>query len=191
MARNKAFEVLYREYYVRVFGLCRRLLISQELAEDATQETFMRAYKSFGKFDAEQPFWQWIAAIANNHCIDKLRAKNRSDQLFGDEAGELENLASSDASVVQGLIASEDKDALNVAVATLPDKYRVPLVLAYFNQLSYDEIATQLDISRNHVGVLLLRAKKMVRGVLVATDPLAGPMKNADPDHNSKQGGSV
>ncbi len=187
MARNKAFEVLYREYYVRVFGLCRRLLISQELAEDATQETFMRAYKSFGKFDAEQPFWQWIAAIANNHCIDKLRAKNRSDQLFGDEAGELENLASADVPVVQRLIAREDTDALNLAMATLPDKYRVPLVLAYFNQLSYDDIAVQLDISRNHVGVLLLRAKKMVRGVLVETHPPTDP----DQDQTSRKGGSV
>jgi RNA polymerase sigma-70 factor (ECF subfamily) len=170
VARNKAFEVLYREYYVRVFGLCRRLLISQELAEDATQETFMRAYKSFGKFDAEQPFWQWIATIANNHCIDKLRVKSRTDQLFGDEAGELENLASTDTSGVLRLIANEDLDALNAAIATLPDKYRVPLVLAYFNQLSYDEIAEQLSISQSHVGVLLLRAKKLVRAALVVTD---------------------
>lgn len=170
MARNKAFEVLYREYYVRVFGLCRRLLISPELAEDATQETFMRAYKSFGKFDAEQPFWQWIAAIANNHCIDKLRAKNRGDQLFGDEAGEVENLASTDVSGVLRLIANEDADTLNAAVATLPDKYRVPLVLAYFNQFSYDEIGEQLSIRRSHVGVLLLRAKKLVRAALADTD---------------------
>ena len=127
----------------------------------------MRAYKSFGKFDAEQPFWQWIAAIANNHCIDKLRSKNRSDQLFGDEAGELEALDSGDVPVVHQLIANENKASLNVAVAGLPDKYRVPLVLAYFNQLSYDEIAEQLNISRNHVGVLLLRAKKLLRGALV------------------------
>lgn len=171
MARNKAFEVLYREYYVRVFGLCRRLLVSQELAEDATQETFMRAYKSFGKFDAEQPFWHWIATIANNHCIDKLRSKNRSDQLFGDEAAEIENMASQDVSVVHRLIADEDGQALNTAMASLPDKYRVPLVLAYFNQLSYDEIAEQLSVSRTHVGVLLLRGKKLVRAALDGSQP--------------------
>jgi len=166
VARNKAFEVLYREYYVRVFGLCRRLLNSQELAEDATQETFMRAYKSFGKFDAEQPFWHWIATIANNHCIDRLRASDRSDPLFGDEAMEVEGLATSEPSVVRTMIADEDAQALSQAMSSLPDKYRVPLVLAYFNQSSYDEIAEQLDISRNHVGVLLLRAKKLVRAAL-------------------------
>ena len=163
MARHTAFEILYNDYYVRVFGLCRRLLNSNELAEDAAQETFMRAYKSFGKFDGEQPFWQWIAAIANNHCIDVLRQKNRSSQLFGDENVELEELASIEAPVLNKLIENEDIDALNHAIAGLQDKYRVPLVLAYFNQASYDEIAEQLTISRNHVGVLLLRAKKMVR----------------------------
>ena len=163
MARHTAFEILYNDYYVRGFGLCRRLLNSNELAEDAAQETFMRAYKSFGKFDGEQPFWQWIAAIANNHCIDVLRQKNRSSQLFGDENVELEELASIEAPVLNKLIENEDIDALNHAIAGLQDKYRVPLVLAYFNQASYDEIAEQLTISRNHVGVLLLRAKKMVR----------------------------
>jgi len=171
VARHTAFEILYRDYYVRVFGLCRRILNSSELAEDAAQETFMRAYKSFGKFDAEQPFWQWIASIANNHCIDLLRQQSRTEQLFGDEATEVESLASSDRPILRDLIAAEDAGALNGAIATLPDKYRVPLVLAYFNQASYDEIAEQLTISRNHVGVLLLRAKQQLRTALA---PVAG-----------------
>ena len=167
MTARVAFEILYREYYVRVFGLCRKLLNSAPLAEDATQETFMRAYRSFDKYNGEQPFWQWIAAIANNHCVDLLRSKNRSDQFFGDEAVELEELAALDVPVLSSLIAAEDVDSLNEAIATLPDKYRVPLVLAYFNQTSYDQIAEQLEISRTHVGVLLLRAKKQVRTALV------------------------
>jgi len=163
VARHTAFEILYKEYYVRVFGLCRRLLSSDQLAEDAAQETFMRAYKSIGKFDSEQPFWQWIATIANNHCVDLMRQKSRTDQLFGDETAELDGLASTDAAILSNLIVAEDIETLNAAIATLPDKYRVPMVLAYFNQASYEEIAEQLAISRNHVGVLLLRAKQQLR----------------------------
>ena len=169
MARHTAFEILYREYYVRVFGLCRRLLNSSELAEDATQEAFLRAYKSFGKFDSEQPFWQWIASIANNHCIDLLRHNKRAEQLFGDEGTELEQLASSDTPILSNLMAADDAEALNGAIETLPDKYRVPLVLAYFSQASYDDIAQQLTISRNHVGVLLLRAKQQLRTALAGS----------------------
>ena len=165
MARHTAFEILYKEYYVRVFGLCRRLLNAPELAEDATQETFMRAYRNFNKFDTEQPFWQWIAAIANNYCIDLLRQKSRSEQLFGDEETEAAELTDEE-SLDQSAIASEQSTAINDAISLLSDKYRVPLVLAYFHQASYDEIASQLDISRNHVGILLMRAKQQMRLLL-------------------------
>ncbi len=168
MAKNAAFEILYREYYARVFGLCRRLLGSADLAEDATQEVFMRAYKSFGKYRAEQPFWQWIASIANNYCIDLLRQRSRSPHIFGDEEEELSELPAQDGSVINELIVREDAGALNAAIGNLPDKYRVPLVLAYLNQYSYDEISEQLEISRNHVGVLLLRAKQRLRTALAA-----------------------
>ena len=161
MAKHDAFEILYREYYVRVFGLCRRLLNSTELAEDATQEAFMRAYRNFRKYDIDQPFWQWIATIANNHCIDLLRQRSRSDQIFGDEG---EELVAADGSPQEAqLISFEDAAAVNQAMLTLDDKYRVPLVLAYFAGSSYDEIAAQLDVSRNHVGVLLLRGKQKLR----------------------------
>lgn len=168
MAKHTAFEILYKEYYGRVFGLCRRLLASNQLAEDATQETFMRAYKRFGKFDSEQPFWRWIAAIANNHCVDVLRARSRSDALFGEEATE-ENLATTDASALSNLVSAENEDVLHSAISQLNDKYRVPLVLAYFHQCSYDEISEHLGISRNHVGVLLLRGKQQLRTLLTAT----------------------
>ncbi len=163
MARDAAFEILYREYYPRVFGLCRRLLNSQDAAEDAVQEVFIRAYKSFGKYDAEQPFWQWIAAISNNYCIDVLRQRGRGEALFGDEQAELDAVDSQAPTPVSNLIAHEDARILSDAIGALPDKYRVPLVLAYLNKLSYDDIAEQLDISRNHVGVLLLRAKQQLR----------------------------
>ena len=166
MAKHAAFDILYREYYVRVFGLCRRLLNSSEQAEDAAQETFIRAYRNFRKYDADQPFWQWISAIANNHCIDLLRQRNRGTTLFGDEADELSEIESDDTPVLDRLISSENEEALSQAIQTLPDKYRIPLVLAYFNESSYDAIAEELDVSRNHVGVLLLRGKQRLRAAL-------------------------
>ncbi len=169
MAKNTAFDILYREYYVRVLGLCRRLLNANELAEDATQEAFMRAYRNFRKYKSDQPFWQWIAAIASNHCVDLLRQRKRGEQIFGDEQEELDNVAALQTPVLRDLISLEEAAHLNQAVARLADKYRIPLVLAYFNQNTYDEIAEQLDISRNHVGVLLLRAKQHLKTELAAT----------------------
>lgn len=169
MANDAAFEILYREYYPRVFGLCRRLLGVSELAEDATQEVFMRAYRNFRRYDAGKPFWPWIAAIANNHCVDVLRQQSKTPLNFGDEVDELAAAERSDVQDVQmlgALISAQEAQSLTVAIDTLDAKYRVPIVLAYFNQLSYDEIAGQLEISRNHVGVLLLRGKQKLREIL-------------------------
>tara|TARA_R110002072_G_scaffold1780_9_gene14749 strand:- start:33128 stop:33658 length:531 start_codon:yes stop_codon:yes gene_type:complete len=170
-----AFEILYKEYYVRVFGLCRRLLNSALLAEDATQETFMRAFRSFKHYDHSQPFWQWIASIANHFCIDLLRQRSRMQRLFGDEQEELEQVESPGPHGVTAVINLQDNEALTTALTQMPDKYRVPLVLAYFSELSYDQIAVELEISRNHVGVLLLRAKQQLRSKLVAQSA-GGPL---------------
>ncbi len=166
MAANVAFEILYKEYYVRVFRLCQRILSTSVSAEDATQEVFMRAFRHFGTFDSSEPFWPWIASIANHHCIDLLRQHNRTRNLFGDEKTEMENLSSADMPVLADLIDGENAGTLRRAIARLPDKYRVPIVLAYFNDSSYEEIASELSISRSHVGVLLLRAKQRLRAQL-------------------------
>lgn len=163
MARHATFEILYKDYYARVFGLCRRLLNSAELAEDATQETFMRAYRNFNKYKTDQPFWHWVATIANNHCVDLLRQQSRNKALFGDEEAELQATTDAHAPMLNTLISMEQADTINQAVNNLETKYRVPLTLAYFSQFSYEEIATQLSISRNHVGVLLLRARQKLR----------------------------
>jgi len=64
------------------------------------------------------------------------------------------------------LVNAQRSESLLSAVEALPDRYRVPLVLAYYKQASYDEISEELAISRNHVGVLLLRAKKKLRETL-------------------------
>lgn len=166
MATNVAFEILYREYYVRVFGLCRRLLTNVPMAEDATQETFMRAYRNFDKYDASQPFWQWIASIANNHCIDVLRRQKKTKTLFGDEETEMALPEDDKQPLLTNIIAGQETSQLTQAISALPDKYRIPLVLAYFYDASYERIATELSISTSHVGVLILRAKQRLRDQL-------------------------
>jgi RNA polymerase sigma-70 factor (ECF subfamily) len=163
MTANVAFEILYKEYYVRVFGLSRRLLNSAPLAEDATQETFMRAYRNFDKYNSSQSFWQWIASITKNYCVDVLRRRSRVTKLFGEEQEETELLESKHKHITTLIADIEDSDALIAAIDQLPDKYRVPIVLAYFNDRTYEQIAEDLSISRNHVGVLLLRAKQQLR----------------------------
>ena len=166
MANSGTFEVLYREYYPRVFALCRRFLLTNERAEDAAQETFTRAFKTFGHYQSSRPFWHWIAAIAHHHCLDQLKQLGRWEDVHVDSNAEIEHLQAPEPLAIDVLIASETQDRLNAAIDGLPAKYRVPLVLAYSVHLSYAEIATLLGTNRNHVGVLLLRAKQQLRRCL-------------------------
>ena len=173
MTEVAAFAELYAAHYRQVRGLCRQLLGTTERAEDAAQESFVRAYRALASRDSAQPFIAWIMRIARNHCLDLLRRRSRERALFGDE--EVETVAA-EAPGADGLgkaLTSERAAAVNAAVAKLPERYRVPLALAYFGDQDYDEIAASLGITRNHVGVLLCRAKQMLRQELADTNDQA------------------
>jgi RNA polymerase sigma-70 factor (ECF subfamily) len=159
------FEAEYRNCYGRVFGLCLRLLGRTVHAEDATQEAFERAYRALRRYDATQPFAAWVLGIARHHCIDLLRRRGGALR-FGDEAAEVAAAESERADGVDALVDAERTDAVRAAIAALPEKYRVPIVLAYYEQSSYDEIAAALGLTRNHVGVLLLRGRQALRRAL-------------------------
>ena len=173
--KKAAFDALYREHYRRVYGLCRRQLGQAADAEDATQEVFVRAYRSIGRYRPGDPFGPWIGAIASNYCIDVLRGRRRTADLFADGA-DVDPASDLEENGAAPLIRSQDADAINSAVEALPEQYRLPIVLAYYSDASYDEIADTLGITRNHVGVLLLRAKKKLREQL-AVLPTEGALR--------------
>jgi RNA polymerase sigma-70 factor (ECF subfamily) len=157
------FDALYQTHYRRVFGLCLRLLGRAAQAEDAAQEVFVRAYRSRLEYDATAPFAAWVLRIASNHCIDLIRRRTKERDLFGDADDAIDAVDRAASSTLDALIDEQRGAEVRAAVAALPDKYRIPLTLAYYNELNYDEIAAQLGITRNHVGVLLLRARRSLR----------------------------
>jgi RNA polymerase sigma-70 factor, ECF subfamily len=164
------FEAEYRSCYGRVFGLCLRLLGGAVLAEDAAQDAFVRAYRSLDRFDPSQPFAAWVMRIARNHCIDLLRRRRHGELRLGDEAAERSAAEAESVEGVDALVINERSDKVRAALAALPEKYRLPIVLAYYDEASYDDIAEVLGISRNHVGVLLLRGKQALRKTLARSE---------------------
>lgn len=164
MTDEAVFEQLYRAHFARVRGLCRHLLGSAPRGEDAAQEAFLRAYRTFASYDRQQPFEAWIMSIARHHCLDLLRRRGTEAALFGTEAEEAAAaVAAEGGDQLGGLLTAERAVAVNAAVAALPERYRWPLALAYYTDSSYDEIARELGITRTHVGVLLTRAKQLLR----------------------------
>ena len=114
---NKAgFDVLYREHYGRVLGLCRRMLGGVADAEDAAQEVFMRGYRAIGGYRTGDPFGPWIGAIATNYCIDVLRRRRRLADVFSDVAADAGEVADPSENGVALLIDAYQSDAITQAV---------------------------------------------------------------------------
>ena len=158
-----AFGELYHQFYPRVLGLCRHLLGSREAAEDATGEVFIRVQRAMKTFDSALPFPRWLLSIASHHCIDQLRRRRVEHRLFDPTEVETHDPASLSASPLQDLVAAERRDAVRSAVEALPERYRMPLVLRYYSEMSYEQIAGTLGLNRNHVATLIFRAKQELR----------------------------
>ena len=162
------FDALYRAQSRRVLRTCRYLLGSPDEAEDAAQEVFLRARQRFEQYDRERPFSHWILAVASHHCLDRLRRRGRETRLF--ETVDVERVAAParEPGPLAALLARERGRQVREAVAALPVKYRVPLVLAYFHELAYAEIGAILGIEPGHVAVLVFRGRKQLRRMLTA-----------------------
>lgn len=168
------FDALYRSHYRRVLGLCLRMLGRAAEAEDAAQEVFVRAYRALDRYDPAQPFGAWVLGIATNYCIDRLRKRTSDARMFVDMDAEAAELATEAPATLDLLVTAERAEAVRAAIAALPDRYRLPLVLACYGESSYDEIAAALGITRNHVGVLLLRARHALREALANSGEVPG-----------------
>jgi len=161
----EAFGELYRLLARRVQGLCLHLLGSREDAEDATSEVFLRVRAALGRYDRSVPFGAWLTSIATNLCIDRLRRRGREGRLFDPEPSP--EASGSEPSPLAELMAHEERAALGQAVAGLPERYRVPLALRYYGEMSYDEIAARVGLTREQVAINLFRAKLRLRRALV------------------------
>jgi RNA polymerase sigma-70 factor (ECF subfamily) len=165
-ARGEAgasFEDLFRAHEGDVIRLCRRMLASETAATDAAQEVFLRARRGYDSYDPRRPFRRWLLGVASHHCIDQLRRRNREARLFAAEDLDPADLQGPGASPLHLALDAEQRARVVAALDTLPHRYRLPLVLRYFEELDYEAIADVLGVSRNQVGTLLFRAKRLLR----------------------------
>lgn len=165
LAARVTFDETVRQHQDEVFGVALRILGDRDAALDATSRTFMKAFRSWGRYDQRRPVRHWLLRIATNEAISvgRSRTRERSRSTDMDEAIDVADASPTpDASV----LARERRDRIREAVARLPDRYRVPVVLRYFSELSLDEIARVTGRPPATVGVQLLRARAMLREAL-------------------------
>ena len=157
------FADIYEEHYRRVLVLCRYLLQSTTGAEDAAQEVFLRAQRKLASYDASRPMSSWLLGIATNYCVDVLRRRNLEKRLFHPEATDSLDPGSPAPGPLGQLLSNERGRDVRRALEALPAKYRVPLVLAYYSEFSYEQIGAALQINPKAVGTLIFRGKRLLR----------------------------
>jgi len=160
-----AWGELYRQYAPAIFRFCRRAMPTREDAEDATMDIFIKVRQKLGQYDSSRPFSAWLYTVAANHCWDLLRRRKLRQDL---ETGEVENLPLEhpDPGALEQLIEQHTNQEVRRALDKLPARSRMALVLRYYADMSYDDIAGTLGVRRNFVGVVLLRARHQLRDIL-------------------------
>ncbi len=163
----EAWGEIYRQYGAAIFRFCRRAMPTKEDAEDATTEIFLKVKEKLGQYDPTRPFGAWLYKVAANHCWDLLRRRRIRQDL---ETGELENLPLEhpDPDQLEQLVTQHTSQQVRNALDKLPARARMALVMRYYSEMSYDEIADSLGVRRPFVGVLLLRARHQLREALGA-----------------------
>ena len=165
---SAAWGRVYETLAPSMFRICRKALASRADAEDATSEIFLKARVRLGSYDASRPFTPWLYRVAANHCWDEIR-KRRSRAEIDDSEPELWALEDQAPTPQEAVLAIENREALRTVLSELDDRSRLAVVLRYYADMSYEEIAHALGISASFVGVLLLRARRAMRKSLRET----------------------
>ncbi len=154
---TEAFTQMVEAYQRPVFNLCYRMLGDAEDAEDAAQETFLRVYDHLKRYDPGRSFATWLLAIAAHYCIDQLR-KRRLTFISMDT---YPNLPIPDAN--PGPEATfhihEDQRRVQSLLTTLNPQDRAAVVMYYWYDFSYEEIAVSLNLSVSAIKSRLHRAR--------------------------------
>lgn len=159
---DDAFTALVEAYQTHVYNLCYRMLGDAESAEDAAQETFLRAFQHFQRYDHARPFGTWLLSIAAHYCIDRLRRRRFSFTSFDeDEEGHMLELPDPAApSPELETVRREQREQLQGFLQELNSVDRAAIVLRYWHDCSEAEIAAALNLTVSAVKSRLHRARR-------------------------------
>ena len=164
--KQEAFSVLVERYQKPIFNFIYRFYGNYELAQELTQETFLRCYQFLKSYDMERKFSTWLYTVAKNLCIDELKKQRTAHEVPLDDV-----LPAVDARDAQGAaehnqqmecIRREEDFKLLEALQELPAAARTVLLLHYFQGLSYQEIGETLSLPVSTVKIRIFRAKKIL-----------------------------
>lgn len=157
-------DMLMSRWQQRLFHYIVRIVGDEDLAEELTQETFFRLWRSRASFDPEKGrFVSWIYQIATRLCFDSKRASNRRPQTYSIDDTMIEFPTGTHLRADKVLYSKEVKQAVHQAMQELPANQRLALQMSRFEDMSHQEIAQVLDCSVGAVEQLIFRARKTLK----------------------------
>ena len=152
--QKQAFTTLVSKWQHRMYTFCYRQLGETALAEEATQDIFIKVYTSIHSFRNESKFSTWLYRIATNHCINLNERHHRRHRNQHDSFENLHAQPSTQSTPLQDLEQKDFKQRLQQALNQLPEEHRVLLILRDLQDCSYEEIA---DITQLNIGTIKSR----------------------------------
>lgn len=157
---SEAFANLVVKYQKQVFSVCYRMLGAPTAAEDAAQEAFIRAYLAIDSYDIDRSFATWVLSIASNYCIDQIRKRKVTLLSMDNEKYGWLAPPSQEPTPERKLLEQEKQKRVHDLLGTLNETDRAAIVLQYWHDFSYQEIAETLSLTVSAVKSRLFRARK-------------------------------
>ncbi len=166
---EEAFGFLIDMYQKPVFSLCYRMLGNSNDAEDAAQESFIRAYCNLNKYDPQRSFPTWLLSIASHYCIDRFR--KRQLPTISTDTLPLETITDRNASAPERKAQKKEKEeSIQHLINHLKPIDRAAIVLRYWHEYSEEEIAEALDLSVSAVKSRLYRSRQFLAKVWLSSE---------------------
>ena len=169
---SEAFTILVELFQKPVFNLCYRMLGTAEDAEDAAQETFIRAYQSLRRYDQSRPFGTWLLSIAAHYCIDQLRRRRYPTISLEDMT--LPDLPDASPGIENRVSLKEERHQVQALLEGLDPVDRAAVIMYYWYDFSYEEICQVLNLTSSAVKSRLHRARRAMAGEWQKKQPETG-----------------
>ena len=169
---QQAYAELMEYYRESLYLMMLKMVNNPYDAEDLTIEAFGKAFRNLSQYKNTSAFSTWLFRIAANNCIDFLRKKRLNlvmlDQTYENEDGEVSSfeLSDDDLNPEEKLCDKEDKEGIRNVISKLKPHYRELVELRYFEELSYEEIATKLEMPLGTIKAKLFRARNMLQVIM-------------------------
>ena len=176
---DKAFGLLVDSYQKPVFSLCYRMLGNSRDAEDAAQESFIRAYQNLKKYDPKRPFATWLLSIASHYCIDRMRKRRLAT--VSTDVLQTELIADRNTPEPESKFQEREREAtIQNILKDLKPTDRAAIILRYWHDYSEVEIAESLDLTVSAVKSRLYRSRQALAKAWIETED-ASPLRERRP----------